>query len=108
MENDAERLELRLLVGAAGSAPAPFELDAPTDATVGATAEAFAHSLGVGNGEVFLERTGSWLPRGGPLAEIGLRHGDRLLLAAERDAREPEQRAAEASLELAVVGGPSS
>jgi DNA segregation ATPase FtsK/SpoIIIE, S-DNA-T family len=108
MENGAERLELRLLVGAPGAPPAPFELDAPIDATVGATAEAFAHSLGVGNREVFLERTGGWLPRGGPLADVGLRHGDRLLLAAERDVRAPEQPAAGASLELSVVGGPSS
>lgn len=108
METGAERLELRLLVGAPGAAPAAFALDAPADATVGAAAEAFAHSLGVGNGELFLERTGSWLPRGGRLAAAGFRHGDRLLLAAERNGVGREAPAAAAALELAVVGGPSS
>ncbi len=108
MENGAERLELRLLVGAPGTAPAAFALDAPADATVGAAAEAFAHSLGVGNGELFLERTGSWLPRGGRLAAAGFRHGDRLVLAAERDGVGRPAPDATAALELVVVGGPSS
>jgi DNA segregation ATPase FtsK/SpoIIIE, S-DNA-T family len=103
-----ERLDLRLLVGAVGAAPAPLALDAPADATVGAAAEAFAHTLGVSNGEVFLERTGSWLPRDGRLAGIGLRHGDRLLLAADRNGARGDLPAAGARLELAVVGGPSS
>jgi DNA segregation ATPase FtsK/SpoIIIE, S-DNA-T family len=108
MENEAERLKLRLLVGAPGGAPTPLALDAPGDATVGAAAEAFAHTLGVGNGEVFLERTGSWLPRGGRLAAAGLRHGDRLVLAAERDGAGCNAPPAPAALELAVVGGSSS
>jgi DNA segregation ATPase FtsK/SpoIIIE, S-DNA-T family len=107
--SETERLELRLLVGAVGSAPAPLELDAPANATVGAAAEAFAHTLGVSNGEVFLERTGSWLPRDGPLSRVGLRHGDRLLLAADRNGGgAPASPPAGARLELAVVGGPSS
>src|SRR5438105_11618717 len=105
---DSDRLDLRLLVGAAGAPPAALELDAPADATVGAAAEAFAHTLGVSNGEVFLERTGSWLPRDGRLSGIGLRHGDRLLLAAERNGGGRETVAPAARLDLAVVGGPSS
>src|SRR5438105_7065922 len=104
---DSDRLDLRLLVGAAGAPPAALELDAPADATVGAAAEAFAHTLGVSNGEVFLERTGSWLPRDGRLSRIGLRHGDRLLLAADRNGGR-ETPAPAARLDLAVVGGPSS
>src|SRR5438270_5547714 len=103
---DSDRLDLRLLVGAAGAPPAALELDAPADATVGAAAEAFAHTLGVSNGEVFLERTGSWLPRDGRLAGIGLRHGDRLLLAADRNGGR-ETPAPPARLDLAAVGGPS-
>jgi S-DNA-T family DNA segregation ATPase FtsK/SpoIIIE len=105
---ETERLGFRLLVGAVGTAPAPLELDAPADATVGAAAEAFAHTLGISNGEVFLERTASWLPRERPLSAVGLRHGDRLLLAADRSSSRSEAAVEDARLELAVVGGPSS
>src|ERR687887_1904471 len=104
----SDRLDLRLLVGAVGTAPAPLELDAPADATVGAAAEAFAHTLGVSNGEVFLERTGSWLPRDGLLSAVGLRHGDRLLLAAERNGAPRKAPAAGARLPPPLVRGPPS
>ena len=106
--HETDRLELRLLVGAVGAAPAPLELDAPTDTTVGAAAEAFAHALGVGNGEILLERTGSWLPRDARLGDLGLRHGDRVLLAAHRNGTGRDAIVPGARLELAVVGGLSS
>jgi len=103
-----ERLALRLAVSSAGQEPTPLELDAPADATLGAALEAIAHALGVDADEVLLDRTGRRLPRDVELAEIGLRHGDRLVLTGSHDRARSRRRIAAADLELAVVGGPAA
>jgi hypothetical protein len=59
----ADRIALRIAVSAPGHGETPVELEAPADATLGAAAEALAHSLGVDADEVVLERTGRRLPR---------------------------------------------
>jgi DNA segregation ATPase FtsK/SpoIIIE, S-DNA-T family len=104
----ADRLALRLAVSAPGRTPTPVELDAPADATLGGALEAIAHSLGVDADEVVLERTARRLPRDAELAEIGLRHGDRLVLTGSQDRARRPRRVAAAALELAVVGGPGA
>jgi S-DNA-T family DNA segregation ATPase FtsK/SpoIIIE len=103
-----ERLALRLAVSAPGGGPTPLELDAPADATLGAALEAVAHALGVDADEVVLERTGRRLPRDAELAEVGLRHGDRLVLTGSQERARPRRRVSAAQLELAVVGGPAA
>jgi DNA segregation ATPase FtsK/SpoIIIE, S-DNA-T family len=104
-----ERLTLRLAVSAPGREPSPVELDAPADTTVAATLEALAHALGVDADELLLERTGRRLPRDAELAELGLRQGDRLVLAGSADAVQARRRLEPAvELELAVVGGPAA
>src|SRR5687767_6776617 len=103
-----ERLALRLAVSVPGQAPVPLELDAPADATLGGALEAIAHSLGADADEVVLERTARRLPRDAELTEIGLRHGDRLVLTGSQDRAPRPRRVAPAGLELAVVGGPAA
>src|SRR6266508_55883 len=104
-----ERLTLRLAVSVAGRDPAPVELDAPGDTTVGAVVEALAHAVGVEAEEIVLGRTGRRLPREAQLGDVALRHGDRLFLTGSHDGgRQRPRSMAPAPLELAVVGGPDA
>jgi DNA segregation ATPase FtsK/SpoIIIE, S-DNA-T family len=105
----AARISLRLLVGAPGRAPTPLELEAPGDATVGAVVEALGHAIDADAGEIYVERSGRWLPRDAELGAAGLRHGDALLLAGSRDSRRRRaRRPAPGALRLTVVGGPEA
>jgi S-DNA-T family DNA segregation ATPase FtsK/SpoIIIE len=100
-----ERLKLGLAVSAPGSEPAPVELDAPADTSVGAVIEALAHAVDVEADDVVLERTGRRLPREADLAEVGLRHGDSLVLDGAPSRRGPGPPV---DFEVAVVGGPAA
>ena len=99
---ESERIQLRLLVAAPGVAAVPVELDAPSDASGAAVAEALAHTLDAEPGELVVQRTGKRLS--GTLSAAGLRHGDMLRLGSTGAA----PQAPAAALELAVVGGPSA
>jgi DNA segregation ATPase FtsK/SpoIIIE, S-DNA-T family len=105
----AARISLRLLVAAPGRVATPLELEAPGDATLGAVVEALAHAVDVDAGEIYLERTGRWIPRDGAFGGAGLRQGDSVFLAASRDgARRRTHRPEPDEPRLTVVGGPEA